>query len=195
MYGPILRWKLTVYHLTHWTNFNVLPTWRLQQIHQNCAVLLGRSDVNQSCCRDELSFSEIRIQHTFYEQSDEHFLMAFHFFLIEWQTCWANSLVGARTSAWVSLLLRSSFSRIAMEKVAVFPVPDWAWAMTSRPVNRVHNAQWKSHNQYSPNDTIQGLTTIRQKREKWQIADVFFSHHSLQMLWRQPSINQRCFQA
>ena len=46
-------------------------------------------------------------------------------------TCCANSLVGARTSAWHSRTLISIFCKIATEKVAVFPVPDWAWAITS----------------------------------------------------------------
>lgn len=48
-------------------------------------------------------------------------------------TCWANSLVGASIRAWHSLRLVSTFCRIAIENVAVFPVPDWAWAITSKP--------------------------------------------------------------
>ena len=31
-------------------------------------------------------------------------------------------------------MLGSIFWRTEMEKVAVFPVPDWAWAITSLPV-------------------------------------------------------------
>jgi len=39
---------------------------------------------------------------------------------------WANSLVGANTKAWQLLEAASTFSKTAMEKVAVLPVPDWA---------------------------------------------------------------------
>lgn len=49
--------------------------------------------------------------------------------------CWANSRVGARMRAWHALMLGSIFWRTEMEKVAVFPVPDWAWAITSLPVS------------------------------------------------------------
>lgn len=35
--------------------------------------------------------------------------------------------------AWHDFRLGSIFWRAEMEKVAVFPVPDWAWAMTSLP--------------------------------------------------------------
>jgi hypothetical protein len=35
--------------------------------------------------------------------------------------------------AWQALSDGSIFCRTEMEKVAVFPVPDWAWAMTSWP--------------------------------------------------------------
>ena len=52
------------------------------------------------------------------------------FFII---TCWANSLVGARIKAWQSLMFKSNCCRIAIENVAVLPVPDWAWAITSLP--------------------------------------------------------------
>src|SRR5882757_4553434 len=55
--------------------------------------------------------------------------------------CWANSRVGARIKAWHCLMLGSSFWRTEMEKVAVFPVPDWACAITSWPwgsVNHCH---------------------------------------------------------
>ena len=48
--------------------------------------------------------------------------------------CWASSLVGARIRAWHSLNPVSIFSRIAIENVAVFPVPDCAWAITSSPL-------------------------------------------------------------
>lgn len=48
-------------------------------------------------------------------------------------TCWANSLVGAKIKAWHSLRPVSIFCKIAMENVAVFPVPDCACAITSRP--------------------------------------------------------------
>lgn len=48
-------------------------------------------------------------------------------------TCWASSLVGASTRAWQSFSSMLSCCKIAMEKVAVLPVPDWAWAITSRP--------------------------------------------------------------
>ncbi|KAH3968874.1 hypothetical protein HBI18_009020 [Parastagonospora nodorum] len=47
--------------------------------------------------------------------------------------CWASSRVGARMSAWQALTLESIFWRVEMEKVAVFPVPDCACAMTSWP--------------------------------------------------------------
>jgi hypothetical protein len=41
-------------------------------------------------------------------------------------TCWANSRVGAITRAWTWLAFSSMRCRTEMEKVAVFPVPDWA---------------------------------------------------------------------
>jgi hypothetical protein len=41
--------------------------------------------------------------------------------------------VGARIRAWQALTDESIFWRVEMEKVAVLPVPDWAWAMTSWP--------------------------------------------------------------
>lgn len=40
-----------------------------------------------------------------------------------WFTCWASSRVGARMRAWHSRRVTSTCCRIAMEKVAVFPVP------------------------------------------------------------------------
>lgn len=46
--------------------------------------------------------------------------------------CWASSRVGARTRAWHSRSEVSMRWRIEMAKVAVLPVPDWAWAITSR---------------------------------------------------------------
>ena len=46
----------------------------------------------------------------------------------------ASSLVGLRQSTCVSLTVVSIDWRMEMEKVAVFPVPDCAWAMTSRPL-------------------------------------------------------------
>ena len=65
----------------------------------------------------------------------------------------ASSLVGARTSAWTSLLLVSIWCRMEMVNVAVLPVPDWAWAMTSLPVSQIQKKKRllnitciKSHN-------------------------------------------------
>lgn len=49
-------------------------------------------------------------------------------------TCCASSRVGANTSAWQERFAVSSFCRMVTAKVAVLPVPDWAWAMTSQPV-------------------------------------------------------------
>ena len=46
--------------------------------------------------------------------------------------CVASSRVGARISAWQSRLAMSMFWSRPMVKVAVFPVPDWAWAIVSR---------------------------------------------------------------
>lgn len=48
--------------------------------------------------------------------------------------CCASSLVGASTSAWQFSFEISICSKIAMAKVAVLPVPDCAWAITSYPV-------------------------------------------------------------
>ena len=48
-------------------------------------------------------------------------------------TCWANSLVGAKIKAWQSFTVKSSCCKIAIENVAVLPVPDCAWAITSFP--------------------------------------------------------------
>ena len=48
-------------------------------------------------------------------------------------TCCASSRVGARIKAWHSFRLMSIFCRIATANVAVLPVPDWAWAITSWP--------------------------------------------------------------
>lgn len=48
-------------------------------------------------------------------------------------TCWANSRVGAKISAWQSLNSGSSCCNIEMANVAVLPVPDCAWAITSWP--------------------------------------------------------------
>ena len=49
---------------------------------------------------------------------------------VEWYPtfciCVANSLVGDKQRAWVSLTCVSRHCRIEMEKVAVLPVPDWA---------------------------------------------------------------------
>ncbi len=45
--------------------------------------------------------------------------------------CWANYLVGAKTIAWQWGDFGSIDWRTPMEKVAVFPVPDWAWAIVS----------------------------------------------------------------
>lgn len=46
----------------------------------------------------------------------------------------ASSLVGDKHKTWVSRTVRSKDCKIAIENVAVFPVPDWAWAITSRPL-------------------------------------------------------------
>ena len=48
--------------------------------------------------------------------------------------CCANSRVGAKTSAWHSLASMSICCNNEMAKVAVLPVPDWAWAITSWPI-------------------------------------------------------------
>lgn len=45
--------------------------------------------------------------------------------------CWASYRVGAKTMAWHYGFLGSINWRTPMENVAVFPVPDWAWAMVS----------------------------------------------------------------
>ena len=47
--------------------------------------------------------------------------------------CWANSLVGARTNVWTSLIEVSITWRVPIAKVAVLPVPDWACAIVSLP--------------------------------------------------------------
>ena len=52
-------------------------------------------------------------------------------------TCWASSRVGERISAWHSDRSVSILCNTAVEKVAVFPVPDWAWAMTSYPEKKL----------------------------------------------------------
>jgi hypothetical protein len=46
--------------------------------------------------------------------------------------CWASYRVGARMMPWHSGFLLSISWRSPMAKVAVLPVPDWAWAMVSR---------------------------------------------------------------
>ena len=53
-------------------------------------------------------------------------------FIFTFWICVANSLVGERHKTWVSRTVVSIDWSKAMEKVAVFPVPDWAWAITSR---------------------------------------------------------------
>jgi len=45
--------------------------------------------------------------------------------------CWASSRVGAMIMAWHSGDLGSSSWRTPIEKVAVLPVPDCAWAIVS----------------------------------------------------------------
>ena len=45
--------------------------------------------------------------------------------------------------AWVSLKPVSIFCSTAMENVAVLPVPDWAWAITSIPYKRTVNQHCK----------------------------------------------------
>jgi hypothetical protein len=45
--------------------------------------------------------------------------------------CWANSLVGARMTAWHWGDLGSISCKTPIENVAVLPVPDWAWAIVS----------------------------------------------------------------
>lgn len=63
----------------------------------------------------------------------------FFFFNYTINTCWASSLVGANTSAWVSLRSISNCCRMEIANVAVLPVPDWAWAITSYPKkSRIH---------------------------------------------------------
>ena len=54
--------------------------------------------------------------------------------LLTFWICWANSRVGPRIRAWVAWSSTSMFWRHEMAKVAVLPVPDWAWAMTSWPL-------------------------------------------------------------
>lgn len=48
-------------------------------------------------------------------------------------TCCANSLVGAKTNACISGTFSSMRCKTDTEKVAVFPVPDCACAITSLP--------------------------------------------------------------
>ena len=48
-------------------------------------------------------------------------------------TCTASSLVGASTRACTSGKPTSICCKIETENVAVLPVPDWAWAITSNP--------------------------------------------------------------
>lgn len=63
----------------------------------------------------------------------------FCFFNYTINTCCASSLVGANTSAWVSLNSISNCCRMEIANVAVLPVPDWAWAITSYPKkSRIH---------------------------------------------------------
>lgn len=49
--------------------------------------------------------------------------------------------MGARTSAWGCLSETSIDWRIETEKVAVLPVPDWAWAITSWPCGSERGGQ------------------------------------------------------
>mmetsp|Transcript_27549 Transcript_27549/g.110355 ORF Transcript_27549/g.110355 Transcript_27549/m.110355 type:complete len:315 (+) Transcript_27549:1419-2363(+) len=49
--------------------------------------------------------------------------------------CCASSRVGASTRAWHSCSELSTCWRMPIENVAVLPVPDWACAMTSRPMS------------------------------------------------------------
>ena len=58
------------------------------------------------------------------ERVDFFFLWWLH--LVTFCICTASSLVGERIRACVSLSWMSTFWRTEMEKVAVFPVPDWA---------------------------------------------------------------------
>jgi len=46
----------------------------------------------------------------------------------------ASSRVGERHNTCVSLSCKSMDCNIAIEIVAVLPVPDWAWAITSHPL-------------------------------------------------------------
>jgi len=48
--------------------------------------------------------------------------------------CTASSRVGERHNTCVSLVCMSTDCNIAMEIMAVLPVPDWAWAITSCPL-------------------------------------------------------------
>lgn len=64
-----------------------------------------------------------------------------HVTVIWFYTCCANSLVGANTRAWHSSKDTSICCKIEMENVAVFPVPDWACAITSSPRKQDINMQ------------------------------------------------------
>lgn len=75
-------------------------------------------------------------------------------------TCWASSLVGANTSAWVSLNSISNCCRMEIANVAVLPVPDWAWAITSYPKkSRIHI--YRSH--------IKSLLLLHTMYSSWNI--------------------------
>ena len=66
------------------------------------------------------------------------------FAIILCYTCVASSRVGARTRAWHLNELVSRFWRTAVAKVAVFPVPDCACAMTSWPKIKINT--WLNEN-------------------------------------------------
>ena len=53
---------------------------------------------------------------------------------LTFEICVASSLVGDNVSTCVSRTLMSNVCKIAIEKVAVLPVPDCAWAITSLPL-------------------------------------------------------------
>jgi uncharacterized membrane protein len=53
------------------------------------------------------------------------------------ETCKANSLVGTRITACTYFFVQSIFSKIGITKEAVFPVPFFALAITSFPVNAI----------------------------------------------------------
>ena len=81
--------------------------------------------------------------------------------------CWASSRVGARIKAWHCLTVWSIFWRTLMEKVAVFPVPDWAWAMTSWSLRTGMIALcWIADGRSKPRDTLDWYYRERYHKHK-----------------------------